>query len=425
MATLSEIAEVLEFLAGRNTFHSKIIIGIATLFGVSGVILLSRAFSTQGPQLVVMLVGGGLLIVTILFLYEQIQNLRKQNLVMEMVVAVISRIQDKATTERISELAGQISELAGRSDTGNGALEEILEFVHRLDRSQGRSLRATAVGLLVAAGIAAVTAGASYFERKKNTAVEAVLSQEPEQVARDLERVSGLMLQAKLETQPAKKQPDPPEKQTFQTVVQAERPNSGDALAKQETSANGDKHVALQKQISALQQELSVARLQLKEERKKVDVLEEETGGYRKDAGELERRIQGLEKTLAEHDYVRLVNEALAYTYRKGPGDAEGAEAAYRKAIGIAHAKGIRDPVVHNAYAAFLQEQGRFKEAEKFYKMALDINPRYAPALINLGGLYELTGETEKALEKYKAADEAGEKLGAENYSRLKSVIKR
>src|SRR3972149_3848556 len=184
MTTLSTIADALEFVVERNTFHSKIITGIATLFGVSGVILLSRAFSTQGPQRVVMLVGGGLLIVTILFLYEQIQNLRKQNLVMEMVVAVISRIQDKATTERISELAGQISELAGGSDTGNGALGEILEFVHRLDRSQGRSLRATAVGLLVAAGIAAVTAGGSYFERQKKTAVEGVLRKGPEQGGR-------------------------------------------------------------------------------------------------------------------------------------------------------------------------------------------------------------------------------------------------
>ena len=97
MTTLSTIADALEFVVERNTFHSKIIIGIATLFGVSGVILLSRAFSTQGPQRMVMLVGGGLLIVTILFLYERIQNLRKQNLVMEMVVAIISRIQDEAT----------------------------------------------------------------------------------------------------------------------------------------------------------------------------------------------------------------------------------------------------------------------------------------------------------------------------------------
>lgn len=425
MTTLSTIADALELVGERNTFHSKLIICIATLFGVSGVILLIRGFSTQGPQRMVMLVGGGLFIVMILFLYEQIQNLRKQNLVMEMVVAAISRIQDEAATDRIGELAGQISELAGRSDTGNGALEEILEFVHRLDGRQIRSLKATSVGLLVAAGIAAVTGGASYFDLKKSPADETVLSQEPEQVARDLERVSGLMLQAKLETQPAKEQPDPPGKQKFQTVVQAERPNSGDALAKQETSANGEKLVALQKQISALQQELSVARLQLKEERKKVDVLGEETGGYREDAGELQRRIQGLEKTLAEHDYLRLVNEALAYTYRKEPGDANRAEAAYREAIAIAHAKSIRDPVVHNAYATFLQEQGRFKEAEKFYKMALDINPRYGPALINLGGLYELTGETEKALEKYKAAGEAGEKLGTENYSRLKAVIKR
>ncbi|MGH7381532.1 MAG: tetratricopeptide repeat protein [Candidatus Methylomirabilales bacterium] len=418
MTTLSTIAEALEFAVERNTFHSKVIIGIATLFGVSGVILLSRAFSTQGPQRMVMLVGGGLLIVTILLLCERIQNLRKQNLVMEMVVAVISRIRDEATTDRISELAGQIAELAGRGDTGNGPLEEILEFVRRLDGRQVRSLKATSVGLLVAAGIAAVTVGASYFALKKGPADETVLSQEPGQVARDLERVSRPARQEKPETQPAKEQ-------EFQTAVQTEALNSGGALAKQEASANREKPVVPQKQISALQQGLSVAQPQLKEERKKVDLLEDERGTSRRDAGELERRIEELEKTLAEHDYLRLVNEALAYTYRKEPGDADRAEAAYRKAIGIAQAQSIREPVVYNAYGAFLEEQGRFKEAEKFYKMALDINPRYGPALINLGSLYELTGEMEEALEKYKAAGEAGEKLGAENYSRLKSVIKR
>jgi len=173
-----------------------------------------------------------------------------------------------------------------------------------------------------------------------------------------------------------------------------------------------------------LQQELSVTRQKFQRERQKASLLEERTAAYGKGAGELEKRIEELKGTSAEQDYVRLVNEALAYTYRSNPGDAERAEAAYRNAIRIAQDKDIRDPVVYNAYAAFLQEQSKFREAEQFYQMALKINPRYGPALFNLGSLYERTGRLEEALKKYKAADEAGEKLGAQGYQRLQSTVK-
>jgi tetratricopeptide (TPR) repeat protein len=151
---------------------------------------------------------------------------------------------------------------------------------------------------------------------------------------------------------------------------------------------------------------------------------EEGTSAYRKGPGELQRRIEELERTSAEQDYRRLVNEALAYTYRNGPGDAERAESAYRNAIRIAQDKGIRDPVVYNAYATFLQEQGKFREAEQLYQMALEVNPRYGPALYNLGSLYEGTGRLEEALKKYKAAGEAGEKLGTQGYQLLQSRVK-
>lgn len=423
MATLSAIAEMLEFLAERNKFHSKIIMGIVTIFGAAGLVLLSLAFARPDPQRVVMMGGGGLFVVMILFLYNKIRNLQKQNLVMEMVVGVIRRIQGEATTERISKLTGQMVELAETTETGNGSLEEILEFVERLESRQRRSLIATSVGFLAVVGIVGVIAGTWYLEVKHDTPVVTIPSQEPEQVARDLERVSELALQAIRETEPAKEEPEPPRKQEFQAPAEAEDLNREGTPAKQEPPVNAEKLVALQKELSALQQELSVARLQLKEERQKVVALEEETGAYRQDASGLQRRTEALEKTLTEYEYHRLVNEALAYSYRKGPGDAERAETAYQNAIRIAQAKSIRDPVIYNAYAVFLQEQSRFKEAEKFYQMALGVNPRYGSALYNLGTLYEATGKLEEALEKYKAADEAGVKLGAENYARLQSVI--
>jgi len=192
----------------------------------------------------------------------------------------------------------------------------------------------------------------------------------------------------------------------------------------QEPRVDPEQLVALRKQVGALQQELSATRQKLQEQRQKVALPEEGIAAHGKGPDELQRRIEELEGTSAEQDYVRLVNEALAYTYRNNPGDAGRAEAAYRGAIRIAQDKGIRDPVVYNAYAAFLQEQSKFREAEQFYQKALEINPRYGPALYNLGSLYERTGRLEDALEKYKAADEAGEKLGAQGYQRLQSTVK-
>ncbi|MEE9521581.1 MAG: tetratricopeptide repeat protein, partial [candidate division NC10 bacterium] len=164
---------------------------------------------------------------------------------------------------------------------------------------------------------------------------------------------------------------------------------------------------------------------QLKQERQNVAALTEEATRYREGTAELQRRVSELDKSLDEHRYYVLVNEALAYTYRKGAGDKERAEAAYRNAIQMAKAKEIQDPVIYNAYALFLQEERRFEEAETFYKMALEVKPGYGTALYNLGTLYEMRGDLKQALEYYQAADEVGEKLGRENYLRLQSIIKK
>ncbi len=420
MVTLAAIADILDFLAERTKFHSRIIMAIATIFGAAGLVLLSLAFARPDPQGVVM-VGGGLFIGMLLFLYKKIRHLQKQALVMGMVVAGIRRIQDEAATERLRKLTGEMVGPAEPTETGPEPLEEILEFVERLEGRQRRNLIATSIGFLVVVGLVGAIAGTWYLEGKSDTPGVAI--PRPEQIARGLERVSELARQAIRKTQPAKEEPPPPRQQELQVPVEAEELNREGAPAKQEPPANAEKLVALQQEISALQQELSVARRQLKEERQKVAVLEEKTGAHRKDASGLQKRSEALGKTVTDREYLRLVSEAFAYTYRKGPGDVERAETAYRNAIRIARAKSIRDPVVYNAYAGFLQGQRRFKEAEKFYQMALGINPGYGPALNNLGTLYEVTGKLEEALRKYKAAYDAGEKLGAQNYSRLHSVI--
>ncbi|MCI0408089.1 MAG: tetratricopeptide repeat protein, partial [Acidobacteria bacterium] len=409
MTTLSSIAEVVQSLARRNKLHAKIALGMLVILGLFGVRLLNVA----GPQRQVVLVGGGLLITMILLLYTVIRNLRKQ---MEMVVALLDRIQEQTTMER---LVGQVDARAGGADTGDGPLKDILKLAQGLDKRQRRNFIATTVGLL--AGIAGVILGSSYVDVKKSSVGVAVRAQEPQQGASEPERVHGLTPQQKEETQPSKDEPKPGSERKLQAGGETQQANRAATQAMQEPRVDPEQLVALRRQVGALRQELSATRQKLQEERKNAALPEEGPAAHGKGPDELQRRIEELEGTSAEQDYVRLVNEALAYTYRNNPGDAERAETAYRNAIRIAQDKGIRDPVVYNAYAAFLQEQSKFREAEQFYQMALKINPRYGPALYNLGSLYELTGRPEEALKKYKAADEAGEKLGAQRYQRLQS----
>lgn len=114
MATLSSIVQALESLAKRNKFHEKVMLGILTILGLSGVTLLSLAFFMEGTQRVVMLVGGGLLVVMTFLPYNQIQNLRKQNMSIDMIASVIDRLQDKVASETLSTLVTQLLEYSLR-----------------------------------------------------------------------------------------------------------------------------------------------------------------------------------------------------------------------------------------------------------------------------------------------------------------------
>ncbi len=114
MATLSSISQVLESLTKRNKFHKKVMLGILTTLGLSGVILLSLAFLMEGTQRVVMLVGGGLLVVMIILPYSQIQNLRKQTMAIDMTASVIDRLQDKVASETLNTLVTELLEYSLR-----------------------------------------------------------------------------------------------------------------------------------------------------------------------------------------------------------------------------------------------------------------------------------------------------------------------
>jgi len=306
----------------------------------------------------------------------------------------------------------------------NGPPEETSELVHRLENRQRRSIMATLIGLLVAAAIAGAIVRVSYLEARKQLPAVGALSNELEQGRQELKQVRREITRAELETQRIQEELERLRKEKIQADAEVEKVQRGGAQGKLPPTSGSKPLAEMQKQVNRLQKDLSATQQKLKQERQNVVVLGEETDRYRLAAAELQRRADELEKTLGERDYLRLVNEALAYTYRKGPGDEKRAETAYRNAVQLAQARNIRDPVIYSAYAVFLQEQKRFQEAEKSYKMALELNPKYGLALYNLGNLYEVRGDLKKAMEKYKAADEVGEKLGGENYLRLRSIIK-
>ncbi len=307
----------------------------------------------------------------------------------------------------------------------NGAQEDIFELVRRLENRQRRRLFATFIGLLLAAAIAGIIVRLSYSEARKHLSGVGIPIQDIEQGREELERVRKEMLQVKAQTDQAQKELAQVRREKLRVEAGAQQGNRGGAQAKRQSSSRSTQIVEMQKRVNRLQQEVSATQQQLKQERRNAVVLKEEAARYREGAAELQRRVVDLDKSLDEHRYFVLVNEALAYTYRKGAGDKERAEAAYRNAVQMAKAKEIQDPVIYNAYALFLQEERRFEEAETFYKMALEVKPGYGTALYNLGTLYETRGDLKRALEYYKAADEVGEKLGRENYSRLRSIIKK
>jgi tetratricopeptide (TPR) repeat protein len=255
---------------------------------------------------------------------------------------------------------------------------------------------ATFVGILIGTAITALTVRVSYREAVKSLAGGAVLSAELEQDRNDLERAR-------------KEEPQ-------RTAASSELQQVADQT-KPQLSPVSSQLLELRREVDRLQQNLE-------QERQDATFLRAEVKRYREAAATVERQMEEANRALQEREYFRLLNEALAYAYRQGPGDDERAEAAFRNAIQIARTENRPDPVIYNSYAVFLHERNRLEEAEEFYQAALQINPRYGNALFNLASLYELKGDVKRAMEKYKAAGEVGVKQGSENYSRLRLIFK-
>lgn len=68
-----------------------------------------------------------------------------------------------------------------------------------------------------------------------------------------------------------------------------------------------------------------------------------------------------------------------------------------------AQAKSANNPEVQNYLGIVYRQQGRFNDAEAAYKKAIQLNPNYAKAYLNLGMLYDLyLGNYTAALKSYR-----------------------
>lgn len=105
MSTLPTVSQALEVLTRRNEFHEKLMLGIMGFLALFGIALLVyAAVGASGTERVVALVGGGLAEGLIFVPYSKIQDLRKQNIIIGMMAAIIDRFQDKVPAETLDDL---------------------------------------------------------------------------------------------------------------------------------------------------------------------------------------------------------------------------------------------------------------------------------------------------------------------------------
>jgi hypothetical protein len=102
------ILEALNSLTKSNQFHERILLTIMGILGFFGVALLIWAgtLGSQGNNLerLTMIIGGVLFEALILLPYNKIQDLRKQNIVIGILAAIIDRFQDKVASETLNKV---------------------------------------------------------------------------------------------------------------------------------------------------------------------------------------------------------------------------------------------------------------------------------------------------------------------------------
>lgn len=120
--------------------------------------------------------------------------------------------------------------------------------------------------------------------------------------------------------------------------------------------------------------------------------------------------------------YAATFNLAVALDFREAKGDDTLAEDYFRKAVTIAERQNFPDVALYNTFGWFLHLRGRLKEAEEFYKKALELDPKNPRVLNNLGSVYELSDDLNAAKKFYRLAIQNGSNKARENLSRLERI---
>lgn len=114
MTTLPPVITVLESVKKRSRALEKIMLGIIAILALSGLSLFGVAFFMEGADRLVILVGGALFFALAFLPYAQVQYLRKQNLVIGMILTLADEIHAEVTTERLNQLASQLLQFSLR-----------------------------------------------------------------------------------------------------------------------------------------------------------------------------------------------------------------------------------------------------------------------------------------------------------------------
>jgi hypothetical protein len=111
LEAMPTVSEALTSLTKSNRFHERVLLAIMTILGLFGVALLIWAGTlAQGNNMerVTMIIGGVLFEALIIVPYNKIQDLRKQNIIIGILAAIIDRFQDKVASETLNKVIQEL-----------------------------------------------------------------------------------------------------------------------------------------------------------------------------------------------------------------------------------------------------------------------------------------------------------------------------